>query len=365
MKTTFIENEQSLTKVINTFQLDENIHSGLLLLSDPSIFDNNILQNSLKKTPKKVIGGVFPEIIYEGNRKNKGAIFIPFPSEMKTSLVDLSTNEDAIFEQLEEDFGQLEDTSGSIFVIYDALGEQKTSLLEALFNYFGTAMNFIGGGAGSLSFQSMPCVLNERTLSHNVAVIGFLPTQISMGVAHGWSAITEPMKVTEAEGTRVKSINWKPAFEVYREIVEEHSGLKFNEDNFFDIAKSYPLGITKIDAEPIIRDPFVVEENEMLIVDEVGEGEFISIMNGNRESLLKGAKKARDIATQSAIEEQSNLFCIDCISRVLYMKEGFQEEIDIIQSDSKVNGILTIGEVANIGESMLEIFNKTVVIAKW
>ena len=51
-----------------------------------------------------------------------------------------------------------------------------------------------------------------------------------------------PFIATKTNANIVEEINWKPAFEVYRELVEADSGASFDSQDFFDIAKDTPLG---------------------------------------------------------------------------------------------------------------------------
>jgi len=88
----------------------------------------------------------------------------------------------------------------------------------------------------------------------DAAVIAFIEVKSGVGVAHGWSPVTSAIKVTEVDKNRIISLNWIPAFEYYKAEVEKRSGLKFHEHPFFDIAKSYPFGITKIGNEMIYNE---------------------------------------------------------------------------------------------------------------
>jgi len=114
-----------------------------------------------------------------------------------------------------------------------------------------------------------------------------------------------------------------------------------------------------------IRDPYATEDGKLHIVDHVPEGEYIRIMNGNMNSLLEGAQKAVSAASAQSQNVDSEHFCVDCISRVLYMQDDFSKELDLLNKDKPMNGVLSIGEIANPGDTVLELFNKTVVVAKW
>ena len=360
-------NISQLEKQLADIEINEKAQSLLFLMADQDKYSNEDLIPLFQKVKKPIIGGVFPELIFKGERMKRGVLLIPLEFRLKTQLFDLSLTSGDFIEQLELAQGDSLDPSSVLFVFADALNTNKESFIESLFNFFGINPSYIGGGAGSLRFQSFPCIINNAGLHSNAAVIGWANKKIALGVAHGWHSISNPLKVTKATENRLIGINWKPAFEVYKTVVEAHSGVKFDENNFFEIAKSYPLGIPKIDAEMVVRDPYMEKNNMLYVVDAVKEGEYVEILHGNMESLLEGAANAREIAMLKSdkTNKVKSVFCIDCISRVLFMQDSFQKELEVVGGDAEVSGILTIGEIANSEESFLEIYNKTVVIGIW
>ena len=110
---------------------------------------------------------------------------------------------------------------------------------------------------------------------------------MELGSSHGWNEVAGPFKVTESEGNVIVSLDWKPAFEVYRQVVESHCKREFTSENFFEIAKSYPFGINKLATEKIIRDPIQVNQQQSLIcVGDVPQESYVHIMTGNVNSLV-------------------------------------------------------------------------------
>lgn len=347
---------------------DVRIHSAMLLMAEQGHPSAEALNPILQSFSKPLVGGVFPEVIFQGHRKTTGMVILPLDFALHTAVIDLSLSENEMLEHLIAVMPPLTAPYNHLMLFVDAFAGAKGLFVDVLFNYFGNAVTVLGGGAGSLSFNQMPCVLTNQGLFDNAAVLGLGAIKANIGVAHGWTSISKPMKVTQAEGSKVISIDWQPAFEVYRQIVEPHAGCLFNDTNFFEIAKSYPLGMLKLDEEHVVRDPIKTDGTALYIVDVVEQGQFINIMHGDEVSLVGAALKARqkvDGQQQSESTEKRSFFCIDCISRVLFMQDNFSKELAILKGHTTVNGALTIGEIANNGDSFLEIFNKTVVLAKW
>lgn len=342
-----------------------NAPCALVLISDSHRNETEQLKSLFSKFEKPFFGGFFPGLIAASSRRDSGFLMILLPEMVHTKAIPFSKNEQEYDEILDQFVAEAGEDIATVFYFVDAMGSGKPSSIAYLYNYFGIGVNYIGGGAGSLSFETFPCVFNQDGVFANAAMIGLSALPVSIGVEHGWKPISEPMKVTKATGNMLEELEWKPAFEVYRELVEKHSGQTFSESNFFDIAKSYPFGMVKIDSEMVIRDPIQVAGNNIHVVDEIPEGEYVSLMHGNMESLLEGANAARTKAEKRNGGDHKFRFSIDCISRSLYMGDSFDNELAIIAGDKEVFGALTIGEIANSGELFLEIYNKTVVVCNW
>jgi hypothetical protein len=360
----YIQNIESLRQTFKNLQINNEIKGILLFGGDHNKPSTKEMESLLTLNQIPLLGGFFPEIIADGKRKKEGFVLIFLYDDLYVELFETTQKNINLKEQFELWNATCTMNIGSVFCFVNALWNEKTALTATLYDTIGPFVNYLGGGAGSLSFQSFPCVFANQKIIEHGAVIGVLKKQLSLGVAHGWHPISQPIKVTETNGNTIVSLNWKPAFSVYKQLVQSHSKQQINEQNFFEIAKSYPLGLVKLDDEMIIRDPYATINETLQIVDEVPEGEYIRIMHGNMNSLLEGAKNAVEQASTNHEEEFTQL-CIDCISRVLFMQEDFSEELSYLNQKQMANGILSIGEIANPINAPLELFNKTVVVAQW
>ncbi|WP_375583969.1 FIST signal transduction protein [Cyclobacterium xiamenense] len=359
----YIPTQEQLKSALIQGQRDPSIASYLLFVAADNYPEKATLEEILALNEKPLIGGVFPEIIGDGKRYRTGFALVPLEERLQVACFESpqgTVSTEKLSRWLEKQPGEAK----SIFCFVNAFWSEKEAFLHALYDVFGPFVTYLGGGAGSLAFKSFPCILSNQQVIEQGAVIGLMDETIQLGVAHGWQTISDPIKVTQTKGNTIVSLNWKPAFDTYKELVEAHSQQRFSPENFFDIARSYPLGLVRLDDEMIVRDPYATEEGMLHVVDEVPEGEYIRIMHGDLKSLLKGAREA---VAGAGIEQKAegNQVCFDCISRVLFMQADFQKELTFLNQNHPMNGALSIGEIANIGSASLELFNKTVVVARW
>lgn len=366
MKKCLIKGRHSSEEFSNAllqYQNDPSVNSVLILAAYGTSYAESDYNPILSNTPLQIIGGIFPEIVYEGQRYNEGTILVGFEQKINTLTLDKFDDEDWVLDQLEGQFGDVRPENKSIFIFVDALIQNKSSIFDGLYNAYGTIPKYIGAGTGSLDFNTFPSVFSNKGMLTSSAVIGIIDLDATVGVAHGWESISEPLKVTEAVDNQIKTLNWKPAMEVYQEIVEKHSKKEFDHSDFYNTIRSYPLGIAKLDSEMVVRDPFKQEEGVVYTLDNVEQGSHVKILYGNMESLLEGAVSANKRAIPAGKDNSNaDLFLIDCISRVLYMNDEYSEELKRLDPSLTGFGALTLGEIANNGDSYLEVFNKTAVV---
>ncbi len=356
-----------LQKAIQAATAHESVQSLFIMACDANEFTPETVDGILADVSLPVIGGIFPEIINGREKLTRGTIVAglsqPIDVQIIPGLSDTAVDYSQIIDEKFPNIGRAK----TMFVCVDGLSSRISALVDSLFEIFGLEINYVGGGAGSLSFQQKPCLFTNQGLIQDSAVLGLAEINSGVGVSHGWHSVSGPYKVTEVERNVVKTLDWKPAFAVYRQVVEEASGRTFTGDNFFDIAKGYPFGVNRAGAEKIVRDPIAVDENGALIcVGEVPAEGYVDILSGNKESLVRAAGAAF-ASGQTAYDGQAGEQCalfIDCISRVLFLEDEFTAELDAVYDENvPLIGALTLGEIANCGDDYLEFYNKTAVVA--
>lgn len=356
---------EGFQQVVTRVAAHPEVHSLLVLAGDDNGHTTTNTDLFLRTVPKPLYGGVFPALLSEREHFTRGTIVIGTRRPIRATIVrELSDPSVPIGPQI-ADAVSLDVSDALLFVFVDGFARRIGGLIRGLFEEFGVENNFIGGGAGSLSMQQKPCLFTNAGMLEDAAVILQLDWPSGIGVSHGWEIISEPLKVTSAEHTTIKTINYEPAIDVYRRIVEPVAGRAVTAEHFFDVAKGFPFGIRKLDSEVVVRDPlYLTEAGELVCVGEVPEGAFVHILRGEANRLVDAARTARFLS-QSAFPAGKTPRCrfvIDCISRSLFLGDGFDEELTAIDDGLPMVGALTLGEIANSGRDFLEFYNKTAVV---
>ncbi len=314
------------------------------------------LETALKQLPVPAFGGLFTGVIYEGQAYDVGTVVVGLPTE------DTGTDfKAALASALPEGC-----PGRTAFVYVDCTASAVENFLAALFEHCGPECTYIGGGAGALDFVPRPCVLTHEGLFQGSGVLAVTDMTCSVGVSHGWRSLAGPFLITEASGHVVKTLNWRPAFEVYREVVEAHSKKSFDEMPFYDLSKFYPFVLGRVGTEGVVRDPVNSNpDGSLLCVGDMPVNSLVDIVTGTPHSMIRAATRAATTAVEGFAGERADgiTLLMECISRSLCLAESLPRELEAVRVPGLPQvGVLTIGEIASRDRNYLEFFNKTTVV---
>lgn len=327
------------------------------------------LIDDLASTGASFQGGVFPGIIHRDRSYREGLLlkkltvrgaplFLPDMSDEAHVQTAVTALKDA-----QEEVG--------CFILVDGLSTHIEPMLGQLHSHLGGHVQFVGGGCGTLDLVQKPCIFTPDGIFQDAALLLPFTRKLSVGIRHGWQRVTGPLAATRSTGNRIIELNWLPAMEVYRAAIKADSGQVIDQAGFFDIAKSYPFGIFKEGSEDIVRDPISVgDSGDLVCVGQVPENTLLHILKGEPEQLIASAR----IATLDCLDMQTSwpiqdLVVFDCISRRLFLGADFDKELEAVrtvlqeqQIQVEPYGALSLGEISNRKETIIEFYNKTIVI---
>ncbi len=344
----------------------DNAKGILLFVGEETPFNYKQLQPLLKKLDIKVWGGVFPEVIYNGSLYKKGVVGCAFQSPVSIEVIkDLSKFKGNFSENF------VSKKTRTLLIFTSAYADNIPLLIETLYEKHFKETVFIGGSAGSIINIDQPPLFTCDDFFAGGAIVVAIEDFMSVGVNHGLQPISELAIASSVDKNILKSINWEPAFEYYKRIVEQDAGIKLTAANFLDVAKSYPFGMLKYDTEIVLRVPIsVIEENSLLFVSEMPENSVLLVTKAYPDKLIAAAGTATEqakIAFESKKKKSpGKALIIDCLARALFLEDRFDDELKIIAnkagSDVFLFGLLSLGEIASTGDKYIELYNKTIVV---
>lgn len=317
-----------------------------------------------------VFGGVFPYLVFEGRQLEQGTLVIGLNITPELVWIEnLSTSKDAIEEQLKVNSLAIKDAKHLIMIV-DGLTENIERLTEGVYGLTGESATTLGCGAGSLDFVQRPCLFSNKGMLCDAGLVAAIPASFKLGISHGWKMLEGPYLVTKSNGNILETLNYRPAFDVYKEQVEKSSGLQFRDHEFFEIAKTYPLGIENLEGDILVRDPIILKDKSLVCVGEIPENSVVYLLKGAAENLIDEAGSAAKIAydtNQAADNSNMSVVLFDCVSRVLFLDDDFDKELKSIEENlsghSDFFGALTLGEIGSSINGPVEWLNKSTAIA--
>ncbi|MBO1257057.1 FIST C-terminal domain-containing protein [Alteromonas sp. 5E99-2] len=346
----------ALAEIPNT-----KFESILLIAVDQDTPFPKELESLLSNSEFPIWGGVFPGIILAAQVKKSGALVIPIVVKTHIDIIENISQFPHSGKQLSFDN---HDTKSAL-ILTDGLTDSIEDTLEIVIKSLPSNTVVFGGGAGSLSFEKKPCLFTPKGTYQDAMLIVTMTQPWELVISHGWEILDGPFLANEVSGNEVIQLNFQPAIDIYSSVVEDHSKKSLQDTSFFDIAQTYPFGIDRLDNELLVRDPIKVENNHLVCVGDIPENTMLYILKGEPSSLIKATKDAA--TSRYANHSINNGFLFTCISRELFLKDRFQDELlgiaKPMNNNNPLIGVLALGEIASSVNGCVDFHNKTAVMA--
>ncbi len=252
-------------------------------------------------------------------------------------------------------------------IMTDALAGHADDLVEQLTVVTSGKYQFAGGGAGDDARFTRTHVFYGAE-AHTDAVVGLEVLSmkpIGVGVGHGWMPAGPGLRVTEAEGMRVISLNGMPAVEAF----EEHAALNgqaLDRSNGLPFFLHNILGIdTGVGHR--LRVPLSVNaDGSVTCAAEIPTGARVHIMKATADSAIAAAKQATETAVGKLLGQPAGaaLF-FDCVATRLRMGDAFGFEVDSVTDlldGAGLVGCNTYGQIARADGQFGGFHNCTAVV---
>lgn len=240
-------------------------------------------------------------------------------------------------------------------VLCDAPNGLTEDMITALHLETGGKYQFFGGGAsgGSIETPSRAKVFIDNEASGNAAVaLEILSTRpIGIGVRHGWTTATGPMRVTASHGTVVESMNAIAAAEIFKQHAHA-TGQTLNPESAYSFFVRNALGL-RLDSGYKLRLPLAFLENGAIeFSSEIPPGATVNIMGKTDQSSIHAAQlAAQEAISQLGNYKASGALLFDCAANGLLMGEVFQETVHAVQEaigELPLCGCNSAGQIATL-----------------
>lgn len=255
----------------------------------------------------------------------------------------------------------------SALVLTDALAGFADDLVDRLTLLTGGIYRFFGGGAGDdARFQQTFIFHDTRVLADAAVALEILSHKpVGVGVAHGWTPGGDPMRVTEAAGMRLGSLDAVPAAEVF-DAHAEATGQPFAHDDPVPFFLHNVLGVRGSDGYRL-RVPLAVEDDgSVACAADVPAGSTACIMATTpADAATAAASATRAALDQIGGAEPAVAFLFDCVATRLRLGQGFEEELEAVQrelGDIPFGGFNTYGQIAQSEGQLNGFHNCTAVV---
>lgn len=312
---------------------------------------------SSKLPSPTVVGATTVGEIYEGCLVTGSTVIGITCFEKSTLSVMVMPCQNADLRQVGAELGtRISQCPGKIvgvFLLATPLSIDAGVLLQGIESTAGHLPVF-GGGAGDYAAMTNSLVFaGDKHYSQGAVAVVLAGDELQIESRNylGWRPLSRSMQVTEVDQLLVKTVDGKPAFDVYRRYLNIP-----NDESFFLNALEFPL-IFERSGELVARVPVAATSDGALqFIGDIQEGEHFRIGYGDMDLIISDAlhihQSMADFSPQA-------IFLYTCGCRRFLMQNDVDLETRPFEALAPTFGFYTYGEFYS--SSNLRLLNSTMV----
>ncbi len=364
-----------IAAVLDDWRRDSRPFHLLALLPEAEKAGVAALQGLCREAGVALAGALFPQLIHDDALWDGGAILLRVggaPAPLLLEDVASATAVDRVCgEVVNYVEGHLaEGEDAALFSVFDALVPNIATHLDSWYLSLADRVRYFGVNAGNERFVAEPCLFDGERFVAGAVLLQLLPGHPGACLEHGYAVPTHAITATSATGNRIVQINWRPALDVYREIMLEQYGVTIDRENFYGHAVHFPFGILRADGEVLVRIPVALgEKGEIVCVGEIPANSLLTLLDARAGSGRAAAALAHDLAQSSLPARDGDLALFYCAGRRLHIGAGLNDELAAVRRETgalRVAGALSLGEIGGARSDGYPLFhNATLVGVPW
>ncbi|MER1967748.1 GGDEF domain-containing protein [Castellaniella sp. GW247-6E4] len=244
-------------------------------------------------------------------------------------------------------------TIAGVILLATPLSIDAGALLQGIESTAGRLPIFGGGAADYAAMAHSLVFAGDQQYSQGAVAVALAGDElhIESSTYLGWRPLSRSMQVTEVDQLSVKTIDGKPAFDVYRRYLNIS-----NDENFFLNALEFPFLFERA-GEQLARVPIAASRDGALqFVADIQEGEHFRIGYGDMDLIVSDALHIHHAMADFSPQA---IFLYTCGCRRFLMQNDVDLETLPFEALAPTFGFYTYGEFYSSGN--LRLLNSTMV----
>lgn len=333
-----------------------------------------LLQAACRACNVPLVGGIFPALVSQSGFCRDGVWLFRLDEMPPVFLIpELNAGECGAAEKIAgaiaPSLKKCTTANGkpTLYLIFDGLVPNIATILDGLYLRLADRVRYAGVNAGSETFQPMPCVFdNERVISDGVLAL-ILPGHAATVLGHGYCAPERGMTATSTAGNQVISIDWRPAFDVYQEVIKAEYAIDLNRENFYQYAVHFPFGVLRANDEVVVRIPVALtDDGSLYCIGEVPENAMLALLKA--PAATSGhcvGDLAETLTNANGSLRGRSLLVFYCAGRRMHLDSDALRELAELQQRTgatTIAGALSLGEIGSTREWSYPLFHNAALI---